>query len=108
MMRIGYACFLLLSIQIARAQALTSADVRVLSDRWAVYYATLYRVPIELVLHPTGPLVRYPLSVPYSRSSHVTAGPGEVLMRASLITCTSRKSPWWTERGWTGLTLSRA
>jgi len=52
MMRIGYACFLLLSIQIARAQALTSADVRVLSDRWAVYYATLYRVPIELVSDP--------------------------------------------------------
>jgi soluble lytic murein transglycosylase-like protein len=49
MKRIGYACCLLLSIQIARAQVLTSADVRILSARWAVYYATLYRVPIELV-----------------------------------------------------------
>ena len=49
MKRIGYACCLLLSIHVARAQVLTSADVRILSDRWAVYYATVYRVPIELV-----------------------------------------------------------
>jgi hypothetical protein len=49
MKRIGYACCLLLSIHVARAQVLTSADVRILSDRWAVYYATAYRVPIELV-----------------------------------------------------------
>jgi Transglycosylase SLT domain len=49
MKRIGYALCLLLSIHFARAQVLTSADVRILSDRWAVYYATLYRVPIELV-----------------------------------------------------------
>lgn len=28
---------------------LTSADVRILSARWAVYYATVYRVPSELV-----------------------------------------------------------
>ncbi len=49
MKRIGYACCLLLSIHVARAQALTSTDVRILSDRWAVYYATQYRVPIELV-----------------------------------------------------------
>ena len=49
MKRIGYAYCLLLSIHIARAQVLTSADVRILSNRWAVYYATLYRVPIELV-----------------------------------------------------------
>lgn len=49
MKRIGYACCLLLSIQLARAQILTSADLRLLSARWAVYYATVYRVPIELV-----------------------------------------------------------
>jgi soluble lytic murein transglycosylase-like protein len=49
MKRIGYACCLLLSIHVARAQVLTSADTRILSDRWAVYYATVYRVPIELV-----------------------------------------------------------
>jgi soluble lytic murein transglycosylase-like protein len=49
MKRIGYACFLLLSMQIARAQVLTPADLRILSNRWAVHYATLYRVPIELV-----------------------------------------------------------
>jgi soluble lytic murein transglycosylase-like protein len=49
MKRIGYACCLLLSIHVARAQVLTSADVRILSDRWAVYYATVYRVPTELV-----------------------------------------------------------
>jgi Transglycosylase SLT domain len=49
MKRIGYACCLLLSIHVARAQMLTSADVRILSDRWAAYYATVYRVPIELV-----------------------------------------------------------
>src|SRR5581483_9501375 len=49
MKRIGYACSLLLSLQVARAQVLTSADLRLLSARWSVYYATVYRVPIELV-----------------------------------------------------------
>ncbi|HZQ21193.1 MAG TPA: lytic transglycosylase domain-containing protein [Terriglobales bacterium] len=49
MKRIGYACCLLLSIHVARAQVLTSTDLRILSDRWAAYYATVYRVPIELV-----------------------------------------------------------
>ena len=49
MKRIGYACCLLLLVQVARAQVLTSADLRILSARWAVYYATVYRVPIELV-----------------------------------------------------------
>ena len=49
MKRIGYTCCLLLSLQVARAQVLTPADLRILSNRWAVYYATLYRVPIELV-----------------------------------------------------------
>ncbi len=49
MKRIGYACCLLLSLQVARAQVLTSVDLRLLSARWAVYYATVYRVPIELV-----------------------------------------------------------
>jgi soluble lytic murein transglycosylase-like protein len=49
MKRIGYACCLLVSMQIARAQVLTSVDLRLLSARWAVYYATVYRVPIELV-----------------------------------------------------------
>jgi soluble lytic murein transglycosylase-like protein len=49
MKRIGYACCLLLSIHVARAQVLMSADVRILSARWAVYYATIYRVPTELV-----------------------------------------------------------
>ena len=49
MKRIGYACCLLFSIQAARVQAMTSADIRLLSARWAVYYATIDRVPIELV-----------------------------------------------------------
>jgi Transglycosylase SLT domain len=49
MKRIGYACCVLFSIHVARAQVLTSADLRVLSVRWVVYYATIYRVPIELV-----------------------------------------------------------
>ena len=51
MKRVGYACCLLLSIQAAAgAQVLTpSADVRMVSARWAVYYATVYRVPTELV-----------------------------------------------------------
>lgn len=49
MKRIGYACCLLLAIHVARAQVSTSADVRILSDHWAVYYATVYRVPTELV-----------------------------------------------------------
>ena len=49
MKRIGYACCLLLSIHTARAQVLMSADLRTVSARWAVYYATAYRVPIELV-----------------------------------------------------------
>ncbi len=49
MKRIGYACCLLLSIHVARAQVLTSTDLRILSDRWAAYYVTVYRVPIELV-----------------------------------------------------------
>ena len=50
MKRIGYACCLLLSIQAGRAQALTtSVEVRMISARWAVYYAAVYRVPIELV-----------------------------------------------------------
>jgi soluble lytic murein transglycosylase-like protein len=49
MKRIGYACCLLVSMQIARAQVLTSVDLRLLSHRWAVYYATVCRVPVELV-----------------------------------------------------------
>lgn len=49
MRRIGYACCLLLSIQVARAQVLTAADIRALAARWVAYYATTYRVPIELV-----------------------------------------------------------
>lgn len=49
MKRIGYACCLLLSIQVARAQVLTFVDLRLLSVRWAAYYATVYRVPVELV-----------------------------------------------------------
>ena len=49
MKRIGYACCLLLTIQFARGQVSTSGDLRPLSARWAAYYATVYRVPIELV-----------------------------------------------------------
>jgi soluble lytic murein transglycosylase-like protein len=49
MKRIGCACCLLLSLQVARAQVVTSVDLRLLSARWAVYYATVYRVPIDLV-----------------------------------------------------------
>ena len=49
MKRIGYACCLLLTIQFARGQVSTSGDLRPLSARWAVYYATVHRVPIELV-----------------------------------------------------------
>lgn len=47
---IGWACGLLLSMQFATAQVSGSAvDVRELSARWVVYYATVYRVPVELV-----------------------------------------------------------
>lgn len=47
---IGWACGLLLSMQVAAAQvSRPTANVRVLSARWAVYYATAYRVPVELV-----------------------------------------------------------
>src|SRR5262245_1612246 len=49
MKQIGYACCLLLSLSVARAQALTPVSLRLLSTRWAVYYAAVYRVPIELV-----------------------------------------------------------
>jgi len=49
MKQIGYACCLLLSLSVARAQALTPVSLRLLSTRWAVYYAAAYRVPIELV-----------------------------------------------------------
>ena len=49
MKRIGCACCLLLTIQFARGQVSTSGDLRPLSARWAVYYATVHRVPIELV-----------------------------------------------------------
>ncbi len=50
MKRIGYVCCLLLLLQIARAQVLTpKTEVRMVSARWAVYYATVYRVPAELV-----------------------------------------------------------
>lgn len=47
---IGWACGVLLSIPVATAQVpRLTGDVRVLSVRWAVYYATVYQVPIELV-----------------------------------------------------------
>ena len=49
-MWIGWTCCLLLSMQLATAQvSRPTSDPRVLSARWAVYYATAYRVPVELV-----------------------------------------------------------
>jgi soluble lytic murein transglycosylase-like protein len=49
MKQIGCACCLLLSLSVARAQALTPVNLRLLSVRWVVYYAGVYRVPVELV-----------------------------------------------------------
>ena len=47
---IGWACGLLLSMQVVAAQvSRPTANLRALSARWAVYYATSYRVPVELV-----------------------------------------------------------
>ncbi len=46
----GWTCVLLALLQPAMAQAARpTQDVRVLSARWAEYYATVYRVPVELV-----------------------------------------------------------
>jgi soluble lytic murein transglycosylase-like protein len=47
---IGLTCVLLALVQPAMAQvARPTRDVRVLSARWAEYYAALYRVPVDLV-----------------------------------------------------------
>ena len=44
------ACLLLALMQVAMAQVGTrSSDVRELSVRWAEYYGTIYRVPVDLV-----------------------------------------------------------
>ncbi len=42
-------CLLVLLVGAARAQTADMRQVRALSVRWAEYYATVYRVPIELV-----------------------------------------------------------
>jgi soluble lytic murein transglycosylase-like protein len=50
MKRTQLACLLLALIQTATAQVRTGIrDVRELSARWAEYYATIYRVPVDLV-----------------------------------------------------------
>jgi len=44
------ACLLLALMQAATAQVVArSSDTRELSARWAEYYATIYRVPVDLV-----------------------------------------------------------
>jgi len=50
MKRAQLACLLLVLMRAATAQVVTaSSDVRDLSARWAEYYATVYRVPVDLV-----------------------------------------------------------
>ena len=50
MSRLGWTCLLLTLLEPAMAQAANPIrHLRALSVRWAEYYATLYRVPVELV-----------------------------------------------------------
>ena len=48
-MKSAKACFLVLLVGTARAQVCDACSLREVSVRWAEYYATAYRVPIELV-----------------------------------------------------------
>ena len=48
-MMLAKACFLALLAGTARAQVADGGQLRDVSGRWAEYYATAYRVPIELV-----------------------------------------------------------
>ena len=50
MKRAQVACLFLVLMQVGAAQAAAGTrDVRDLSARWAEYYATIYRVPVDLV-----------------------------------------------------------
>lgn len=50
MRRAGLGCFLLALLQVAVAQTATGTrNVHGLSTRWAEYYASVYRVPVDLV-----------------------------------------------------------
>lgn len=50
MKRAQLGCLMFVLMRAAAAQVVTgSSDVRELSARWAEYYATIYRVPVDLV-----------------------------------------------------------
>ena len=50
MKRAQVACLFLVLMQVGAAQAAAGTrDVRDLSGRWAEYYATIYRVPVDLI-----------------------------------------------------------